>query len=287
MKNLTPGPAGQESLLSTLPKFNCPFKSSRHVDKFKEKQSRMIKDGFNDFKHFLDPEFNKYEGFGNEHERTRSSSASSNNLYNVNNDSKRENAPKKVDKEKEKSSVDMLEKKENSAIEDAIRRLAFIVGELEFQMGVESILAGDFTEAVNHFNLSTSHKHPGGTFNLALCYEQGFGVKKSMKTAIQLYVIASELGHAKASYNLGVFHAQGLGGVHKNFHRAKKYFEQAAELGCCDAAEALSLLFPSQYKFSLIEEFPVKEFYYNEKSQMPSTVSPMPNHNIMRRITVS
>lgn len=277
-------PAGQESFLSA-PKFECPFKSSRRVDKLRAQQSRTTKDEFNDFKHFLDPEFKKYESFFNEHERTRSTSASSTNLYNVNNDSKSETAPKNV--EKVKSSVDAFEGKENSAIDDAIRRLAFIVGELEFQMGVESILAGQYTEAVNHFNLSTSHNHPGGTFNLALCYEQGFGVKKSMKTAIQLYVIASELGHAKAFYNLGVFHAQGLGGVHKNVHRAKKYFEQAAELGCVDATEALSLLYPRQYKFSIIEETPDEDFRYNDKSLMSNTVIPLPNHNLTRRIAVT
>lgn len=192
-----------------------------------------------------------------------------------------------MEKEEAKTLVEPLEQKENTAINDAVRQLAFIVGELEFRMGVESIDAGHYTEAVDHFKLSTSHNHPGGTFNLALCYEQGFGVKKCMKTALCIYEIACELGHAKAFFNLGVFHAQGLGGVLKNAHQAKKYFEQAAELGCAEATEALSLFFPRQWGLPIIEETPDENFRYNEKSLMSSPVSALTNHNMIRRIAVT
>lgn len=108
------------------------------------------------------------------------------------------------------------------------------------------------------------------------------GVKKNMKTARKLYEMASELGHAKASYNLGVFHAQGLGGFQKNRLEAKQKFEQAAALGNSDAIEALRLLLPVPKKLPVIDEFPNEEFYFNDKMMIPTTVSAISNN--LRRI---
>lgn len=272
--------------MPALPKLECPLKKAKQrLHNQSAKQSRTVEDEFKDFKHFVDPEYNKYQRFF----ETGFASASSTNVYNVSNDNKSEISQHSVKKTEEEvqTAVETPEERENSAIDEAIRQLATIVGELEFQMGVESVNAGHFDEAVDHFKLSTSHNHPGGAFNLALCYEQGVGVKRNMKTARRLYEIASGFGHAKAFYNLGVFHAQGLGGVHKNANQARKYFEQAAELGNIDAMEALSLLISRQKKLPIIEEAADEELIYKEKSLMSSTVSAMANHGMMRRIAVT
>lgn len=198
-------------------------------------------------------------------------------MYNVTNDAKGVKFIEEPSVKVEATARELTpEEIEDAAIDGAIRNLAKIVGELEFQLGVESVNNGDYNKAVNHFKLSYNHNHPGGVFNLALCYERGVGVKRNMKTAKKLYEIASELGHAKAFYNLGVFHAQGLGGGRKNFKEAKECFEKAADLGNADAMDALSLLIPVTKRLPVLEEFPVEDFYFKNKV-MSNAVSAISN----------
>lgn len=272
-------PAGQQSIVASLAKLSeCPFKKVKSEAKFNKTRSaaKRVEDEFADFKHFADPGYKQYERLFESVGKFTSSRGTS--AYNVSNDTPTE---VKVDKHSNDSSKEeSAEEKENAAIDEAIRQLAHIVGELEFQMGIESVLKGDFNVAVEHFRLSSSHQHPAGIFNLALCYEQGVGVKRNMKTARKLYEVASGFCHAKAFYNLGVFHAQGLGGFTKSFNNAKKCFEKAADLGNYESLEALSLLLPAPKKLPMIEEIPEDEFFYKE-SVMSSQMS------AMRRIAVT
>lgn len=57
--------------------------------------------------------------------------------------------------------------------------------------------------------------------------------------ALECYMIASSLGHAKASYNVGVFHARGLANLPKNRKAARQYFKEAAKLGLNEANQVL------------------------------------------------
>lgn len=272
-------PAGQQSFLPQLPKLpklSCPFIKSKRATAGKPR--RTLDDEFNDFQHFVDPGYKQHERFF----ENRGGFAGT-NVYNVNNDGTTETVQQESTPAKEEAKEPTTEENETAGIDEAIRQLAHIVGELEFEMGVECAMAGNFNDAVDHFRLSTTHKHPGGIFNLALCYEHGVGVKRDMKAARRLYEIASKLGHAKAAYNLGVFHAQGLGGAHKNFQRAKQYFEQAAELGNSDAIQALRLLLPPPKKLPVIAEVPDDDFFFNEKS----IVSAIASNGLMRRIAAS
>jgi hypothetical protein len=267
---------GQSSLIPSFPKFGCPFKkaaTSSAVTSPVKRQKRTIEDEFTDFKSLFDPGYQKYEHFFDARGRYSSTS----NVFNVNNE--RRSEAKQVPKATPELS-------EDEAIDDAIQQLANIVGEFEFQLGVESVLAGHFNEAFDHFKLSTNHNHPGGIFNLAICYEQGMGVKKNLKTARRLYEIASRLGHAKASYNLGVFSAQGLGGATKDTQQAKLYFQQAAELGSYDALEALKAFLPKPKKLPKIEEFAEDEFYYEKVAPRVSAITMNPNQ-LMRSVAVS
>lgn len=61
-----------------------------------------------------------------------------------------------------------------------------------------------------------------------------------MKMALECYIQVANRGHAKAIYNLGVFHAQGLGGLEKNKKTARECFVSAATLGLSEAKK----LFP-------------------------------------------
>lgn len=273
---------GQRSVLSSLPRFECPFKRKRELKQ--RRARRTIEDEFFDFKHFVDPGYNQYERYF----ETSNESQSSTNVYNVGNDNLNEQTKQSSNDsfvEPKRKTEESEEDRENAAIDDAILRLAHIVGELEFQMGIESFTSGDFDEAVAHFKLSTNHNHPGGVFNLALCYEQGIGVPRNLKTAKSLYEIASDLGHAKAFYNLGVYAAQGLGGVRKSTNKAKSYFKKAADLGSSDAVEALNLLIPAPIKRPVtVDEFQIDEIFSREKSMMPSAIM---NQNFQKMLQVS
>lgn len=93
--------------------------------------------------------------------------------------------------------------------------------------------------AVSHFKLGASHSHASAAYNLGVCYEEGIGIEKNPKMALECYMLASSLGHAKALYNVGVFHARGLANLPKNRKAARQYFKEAAKLGLNEANKAL------------------------------------------------
>lgn len=124
-------------------------------------------------------------------------------------------------------------------VESAMENLMSVIGEIEYQLGVENLEIGDYTTAVSHLKLGTSHQHAGAAFNLGICYEQGFGVKKNPRVAMECFHLASTLGHAQAMYNLGVYYARGLGGLRRSRSMAKKCFTAAADLGLEEAIAAL------------------------------------------------
>lgn len=128
-----------------------------------------------------------------------------------------------------------------SSVEQAVQDLLAVLGEIEFQLGIKSITAGDYITAVSHLKLATSHHHAGATFNLGVCAENGLGIKKNMELAMNCYQAAVDLGHPQAMFNLGVFYAQGLGGLKKSRKAARKLFETAAHLGVIEAKLALGL----------------------------------------------
>lgn len=116
-----------------------------------------------------------------------------------------------------------------------------VIGDIEFQLGIKSIEDDKYGVAASHFKLGTSHQHAGATFNLGICYELGLGVEQNLKMALDCYIAASSLGHPKAIYNVGVFHAHGLGGLPKNRKLAKQFLVTAAKLGQEDARKALGM----------------------------------------------
>lgn len=140
-----------------------------------------------------------------------------------------------------------------------------MIGDIEFKMGVQNLMSGKYETAVSHLKLGTSHHHAGATFNLGICYEKGLGVKKNMKLAMECYQKASDLGHPRAMYNLGVFHVHGYGGIDKNRQAARQFFQASAEHGIEEAKSALNIYFSSQQPKKLlsnrvISTKPVKEF---------------------------
>lgn len=164
--------------------------------------------------------------------------------HNISNDKNEENTlttEKEVVPKKEK----ILMKSDEEKYEELFLNITNMIGELEFQMGVDCIRHGQFEEAAGHLKMSTNSNNASACYNLALLYEHGLGVEKDFQMAKKLYQMAGDWGHEGALYNLGVFFAQGIGGTKRSFRQAKMCFEKAAKLGDAAAIEALALLQPS------------------------------------------
>lgn len=205
--------------------FICPFERNTTGIKYTQHKGRHE---YNEYEHEIDPGYYQYEKFF-QYKRS--------NAFNISKENTVPTTPKKQSKYVARS--ELTDEENDAIINESISSLGFIVGRFEFQKGIENLLAGYFQDAVEHFTLSVYHNHHRGAFNLALCYEQGIGVKRDLKTAKRLYEVASQLGNAKASYNLGIFHAKGIGGTKQNFQKAKNLFKQAANSGNADGRNVL------------------------------------------------
>ncbi|XP_055377807.1 uncharacterized protein LOC129609722 [Condylostylus longicornis] len=126
------------------------------------------------------------------------------------------------------------------SVSEAVNDLIDYIGDCENNMALEYIHIGDYKKAVTHLKLASNHHHPGGIFNLGVCYEKGLGVKKSLRRAMECYQVASGLGHPTAIFNLGVFYAQGLGGLKQDRNAAEKCITTAAKLGQPEAINFLN-----------------------------------------------
>ncbi|OWF53911.1 death ligand signal enhancer-like [Mizuhopecten yessoensis] len=100
--------------------------------------------------------------------------------------------------------------------------------------GLKKALAGQLTEAANHWAEASSSAYGKASFNLGLCYETGRGVKKNMKQAVKLYERAVKENHPQAMYNLALLYLGEEEGL-----TSPKYglqlMEKAAELGLAQA----------------------------------------------------
>lgn len=92
----------------------------------------------------------------------------------------------------------------------------------------------DATAAAGWFQRAAKGKFPAGMFNFATLLEQGIGVAHSINQAGQLYTLAANAGHAKATTALGRFHAEGRG-TKQDLTRAWALFSLAHERGDTDA----------------------------------------------------
>ncbi|XP_055547074.1 DAP3-binding cell death enhancer 1-like [Wyeomyia smithii] len=146
----------------------------------------------------------------------------------------------------ETHSIEQITHEPAPTVESALENLVSVIGEIEYQLGVQNLEHGDYSTAVSHLKLGTSHQHAGAAFNLGICYEQGFGVKKNARVAMECYYTAATLGHPQAMYNLGVYYAHGLGGLRRSRRMARKYFTAAADMGLPEAVDALGANYRSR-----------------------------------------
>jgi TPR repeat protein len=69
---------------------------------------------------------------------------------------------------------------------------------------------------------------PNAQFDLAWHYEKGYGVKRDLAKAANLYKMAAEEKHSAAQYKMGLFYHTGTG-LEQNQLLARRYMQKAAE----------------------------------------------------------
>lgn len=116
-----------------------------------------------------------------------------------------------------------------------------VLGEHELRHGIKALEEKRYTDALVHFATGAKMSCAGSMFNLGLCYELGIGTVADQSEAAKCYNDAAAYDHADALYNLGVFHAQGRGGLPINIDIARTCFTKAAQLGQAQAKHALDL----------------------------------------------
>ena len=68
-------------------------------------------------------------------------------------------------------------------------------------------------------------------YNTAINYSLGRGISFEIEKAIYWYIRASDQGHSKAPFNLGILYAKGEGGLIQDLSIALDYFELSANRG--------------------------------------------------------
>lgn len=88
----------------------------------------------------------------------------------------------------------------------------------------------DYKKAVYYLSIAADGKMQEACFDLAVCYEEGKGVKKSLKMASVYYLKSALLGDAEGMVAMGRLYHYGIG-VNKDERIADVWFDRAEELG--------------------------------------------------------
>lgn len=112
----------------------------------------------------------------------------------------------------------------------------------DFEAGRQAFEKGDFAGALKEWQPLAEQGAPLASYNLALMYAKGQGVKQDYSEAAKWYQKAAEKGIPEAQYNLGMLYSNGLG-VPKDYTEAAKWFQKAAEKGDVNAENNLGTLY--------------------------------------------
>lgn len=88
----------------------------------------------------------------------------------------------------------------------------------------------DYKEAVKYFNILSDADNGYGHYMLGKCFYFGYGVKKDLKKAFELYSLAASQNIPEAVNGLGVCYLNGRG-TKQDFDKAAECFRKAADEG--------------------------------------------------------
>ncbi|PDW57953.1 Sel1 repeat protein HcpA [Helicobacter pylori] len=108
-------------------------------------------------------------------------------------------------------------------------------------LGIESAKKQDFAQAKTHFEKACELKNGFGCVFLGAFYEEGKGVGKGLKKAIQFYTKGCELNDGYGCRLLGNLYYNGQG-VSKDAKKASQYYSKACDLNHAEGCTVLGSL---------------------------------------------
>ncbi len=111
-----------------------------------------------------------------------------------------------------------------------------------FRLGLNAYNLKNYAEAVKWFRKAAEQGDADAQFNLAVCYENGEGVRQDFAEAVKWYCKAAEQGNAAAQNNLGECYYYGRS-VAQDYAEAVKWYSMAAEQGNASAQFNLALCY--------------------------------------------
>ena len=93
-----------------------------------------------------------------------------------------------------------------------------------------------------YLHIAVSLGHPIAAYNIAILYQDGFGVEKNRKKSNEFLIYAAEKDYDEAQILLGTRHANGYG-FEKSFEKAFYWFQTAARNGNNEAKGYLATMY--------------------------------------------
>lgn len=111
-----------------------------------------------------------------------------------------------------------------------------------FQAGIAAYQANNLPLAYQEFLTAAKDGHADSQFNVGLMYEQGIGVGKDEKEAIEWYTKSAIQENSAAQFNLGVLYENGRG-TQIDYAKANKWYRKASVQGDPLAIGNLGMLY--------------------------------------------
>ena len=110
-----------------------------------------------------------------------------------------------------------------------------------FEDGVAAYERKEYVTAVKLFRVSADQGHAKAQSNLGSMYYNGQGVTQDYKEAVKWYRLSADQGDAAAQYNLGDMYENGRG-VTRDYVRAHMWFNISASSGDKNAEANLDIV---------------------------------------------
>lgn len=117
-----------------------------------------------------------------------------------------------------------------------------ITPDAENNLALEFYKNGDYNNAFELFKKAALAGYAVAQYNLAYCYERGYGVTMNTSLSFDFYSRAASQNYADAIYKLGECYRYGFG-VKKDLVKALEYYQKAASQGSDDACVRIAVYY--------------------------------------------
>ncbi|GFT22807.1 death ligand signal enhancer [Nephila pilipes] len=129
------------------------------------------------------------------------------------------------------------------------------VPEAQLYLGLEYLEEEKWSDAYNVFSNLASKDNTDGKYYLGLCYENGWGIDKDEKVAVEFFSQNATLGHTKSIRSLIKYYEEGLGGCKSNLDFALALSQILVDQGDEEGKKALLRLTTKKISSKIAAKF--------------------------------